>query len=224
MNAPDAPLVFRDVGHVAGGRRVLDRVTLVVSAGDRTAVVGANGSGKSIIARLAIGLAAPVSGRVSLFGADLAVASARAARRLRGRVGLVLQGGSLLSELTVEENLRLGVGATTRRGLARLRPRIDRILLAFSLEGVSLRLVEALSTGERRRLELARAFLRDPDLLILDDPFEGLDAAAAAELERRVLALLGRHSCACLILTGDGALARRMAARVLTLAGGVLTD
>ncbi len=208
MSEPDVVLNLHNVAYVAGGARPLDRIGLTLRAGERLAVTGANGAGKSTIARLAVGLAQPAEGHVALFGEDLASAGADAVRRLRGRVGLVLQGGSLLSDLSVEDNLRLGLGVGGRRADSqRLGQRIDRILLDFNLEHLDGHPIDALSAGEKRRVELARAVLRDPDLLILDDPFEGASSDAARDLEARTVKLLTRRPRALLLLTHDEALA-----------------
>lgn len=218
-----APLLeLNEVGQVTGGARTLDRVSLSLQPGDRLAVVGANGSGKSTLARIAAGLKAPSSGRVSLFGQDLAKASADDVRRLRSRMGVVLQGGSLIGDLPVEDNLRLALGAVREASLARLRGRFDRIIINFGLEHAGDRPASDLSAGEQRRLELARAFIREPGLLILDDPFEGADAAAAADMETRLVKALRRRPVALLLLTYDEALAKRLEATIGRLDRGRL--
>jgi ABC-type multidrug transport system ATPase subunit len=223
VSEPAAPLVeLTEVGHVAGGARTLDRISLTLSAGDRLAIVGDNGSGKSTLARIAAGLIQPASGRVRLFGVDLASATQDEIRRLRSRIGVVLQGGSLIGDLPVEDNLRLGLGAVREGSLTRLRGRLDRITINFGLEHAYGRLASELSAGERRRLELARAFLREPDLLILDDPFEGADATAAADLETRLVKALRRRPIALLLLTHHQGLAERLGATIGRLHQGRL--
>lgn len=218
-----APLLeLSEVGQVVGGARTLDRISLSLRPGARLAVVGANGSGKSTLARIAAGLKPPSSGRVSLFGQDLAKTSADEVRRLRSRMGVVLQGGSLIGDLPVEDNLRLGLGAVREASFARLRGRFDRIIINFGLEHAGDRLASELSAGEQRRLELARAFVREPDLLILDDPFEGADAAAAADMETRLVKALRRRPVALLLLTYDEALAQRLEATIGRLDRGRL--
>jgi ABC-type multidrug transport system ATPase subunit len=207
---------------VVGGARTLDRISLSLRPGERLAVVGPNGSGKSTLARIAAGLKPPSSGQVSLFGQDLAKASADAVRRLRSRMGVVLQGGSLIGDLPVEDNLRLGLGAVREASFARLRGRFDRIIINFGLEHAGDRLASELSAGEQRRLELARAFVREPDLLILDDPFEGADAAAAADMETRLVKALRRRPVALLLLTYDERLAQRLEATIGRLDRGRL--
>ena len=218
----DAVLAMDDVAWLAGNARVIDRVSLALSAGERVAIVGGNGSGKSSLARLAIGLTLPTTGSVRLFGADTAKLEPDALRRLRGRIGVVLQGGSLLGELSVEDNLQLGLGLERAASVERQRTRIDRMLFEFQLETSGSRTVGELSRGEQCRVELARALLRDPDLLVLDDPLDGVDEASAAELVAHTLRLIARRPRAVLLLTRNRALAVRMGSRLLKLERGRL--
>lgn len=214
-------LRFEGVGLVAGGARLLDRIDLALAPGERVAVLGAGGAGKSLLARLAVGLQQPGSGLVRLFGEDLNSQSPETVRQLRARVGVVLQGGSLLGALSVEDNLRLGLGPQRAAYASRFARRIDQLLLQFGIEQLGSRPVSRLSTGERRQVELARAALRDPDLLILDEPFEGA-AGIAPRLEREIARRTAGRGCALLLLTQDMELAARLASRVLVLEAGRL--
>jgi ABC-type multidrug transport system ATPase subunit len=210
------------VACLVGESRVIDRINLSLYAGERVAVLGRNGSGKSTLARLATGLAPPATGEVRLFGADTRTLEPDGLRRLRGRIGVVLQGGSLLGELSVEDNLLLGLGLRAAASIRRQRARIDRALFDFRLETMAARIVAGLSRGEQRRVELARALLRDPDLLVLDDPFDGVDEASVAEMMEHAVRLIARRPRAVLLLTREKALAERLADRMLTLERGRL--
>jgi ABC-type multidrug transport system ATPase subunit len=219
----DLVLVLDEVALVLGGARVLDRISYAIGSGERLAVVGANGSGKSVLARIAMGLSRPTAGAVSLFGQDLARTDADTLRRLRSRTGVVLQGGGLIGDLSADDNLKLAVGAIRPGVQARLGARIDRAIINFGLEQATGRRASELSAGERRRLELARAFLREPDLLILDDPFEGADGPTAVDLEARLLKALRRRTPALLLLTHQQGLAERLDAKVVRLSSGRVT-
>ncbi|WP_261370828.1 ATP-binding cassette domain-containing protein [Sphingobium sp. B2] len=150
-------LAFEGVSLVLGGARVLDRIDLHIGAGERVAIVGESGAGKGWLLRLAVGLAEPGSGMVRLMGVALDEADTDQRRLLRARCGLAMQGGSLLGDLTVEENMRLALGRMGGRD-ARARRRIDRLLLEYGLEQAADIRADMLSIGERRRAELARAF------------------------------------------------------------------
>jgi ABC-type multidrug transport system ATPase subunit len=213
-------LAFEGVSLVLGGVRLLDRIDLTIAPGERVAIVGESGSGKGWLLRLAVGLVEPGSGTVRLMGVALDEADTDVRRLLRARCGLAMQGGSLLGDLTVEENMRLALGRVGGRD-ARAARRIDRLLLEYGLEQAATIRADMLSIGERRRAELARAFMRDPDLLILDEPFEGAYARGAA-LEEQVRRRIVPHGRALLLLTQDAALAARLCERVYRLEAGRL--
>lgn len=215
--AVTALLAFEAVGLVLGGTRLLDRVDLIIGPGERVAILADSGSGKSWLLKLAIGLTPPGSGTVRLMGVALDATGPDARRLLRARCGVAMQGGSLLGDLSIEENMRLAMDS----GSGRTARRIDRLLLEFGLEQVAAARADTLSAGERRRAELARAFVRDPELLILDEPFEGAFARGdmlEAQVRRRIVPQ-GR---AMLLLTQDMALAGRLCERVYRLERGRL--
>lgn len=219
--AVSALLAFEGVSLVLGGTRLLDQVDLAIEAGDRVAILADSGAGKSWLLRLAIGLVTPGSGTVRLMGVALADAPPDVRRLLRARCGVAMQGGSLLGDLSVEENMRLAIGTGDWSKGRRGRRRIDRLLLEYGLEQAATTRADALSIGERRRAELARAFVRDPELLVLDEPFEGAFARGdmlEAQVRRRIVPQ-GR---ALLLLTQDRALAGRLCERVYRLERGRL--
>lgn len=215
-----ALLSFDAVSLVMGGARLLDSVAFTIAPAERVAIIGDSGSGKSWIQRLAIGLTDATSGTVRLMDLMLDALDKEERRLPRARCGLVMQGGSLLAELSVEDNLRLAMGALSARDTRAAR-RIDRLLLEFGLEHVATATVGSLAVGERRRAELARAFSRDPDLLILDEPFEGAFARSAA-LEEQVRRRIVPHGRALLLLTQDADLAGRLCERIYRLERGRL--
>lgn len=210
-------LAFEGVSLVLGSTRLLDRIDLSIEPGKRVAILADSGAGKSWLLRLAIGLVSPGSGTVRLMGAALDEAGPDVRRLLRARCGVAMQGGSLLGDLSVEENMQLAIGTGDRRA----GRRIDRLLLEFGLEQAAATRADALSIGERRRAELARAFVRDPELLVLDEPFEGAFARSdmlEAQVQRRIMP----HGRALLLLTQDRALAGRLCERVYRLERGRL--
>ena len=221
MMAPPV-LELAGVSLVLGGVRLMDGVDLVIRNGERVAVVGESGVGKSMLLRLACGMADPLAGRIALFGEDLALANAARRRILRSRCGLALQGGSLLAGLSVENNMWLALG-TVASARARMRRRLDRVMYDFGIEYAANARAGDLSTGERHRVGLAQTFLRNPELVILDEPLNGLRAsgdAIEAQLARQIIPR-GRS---LLLVTQDAGLAARLCDRVLRLSRGRLVQ
>ena len=166
--------------HVAG-RCALEGVTLRLDRGDWLLLVGPNGAGKTLLTRLILGLDGPSAGTGAGPGAGPRHPRAQGpCDRLRGQVGAVLQGGSLLEGLTVLDNLLLPLRQTgaTRAEMARAA---RLAITQLQLDGLEGELPRGLSLGLRRRVELARALIHRPSLLVWDGLTEGLDPAGVRE-------------------------------------------
>lgn len=174
-------IVLQQVFQHVNGRCALNDLSLSLQKGDALLMIGPNGAGKSLSLRLMLGLDQPSSGSVRLFGQDLATLSDARMNRLRGRLGVVLQGGSLLDELTLLENLLLPMRAQprTRSSLARAA---RLVITQLQLDGMAHHYPRALSLGQRRRAELARALINQPELLICDGLSDGLDRPALRDI------------------------------------------
>lgn len=215
-----AVLDLQSVSLVASGQRMLDDVSLRIGKSERVAIVGASGTGKSLLMRLALGLCEPLSGSVTLFGKGLDRCDHEMRRRLRRQCGVSFQGGSLIKGLTVDENLWLAL-ASPAAAMTRLRRKIDRIGFDFGIDHLLSQPVDRLSQGQARMVELARAFVHDPEFVLLDGPLDEVGAHSEA-LER----LLRRHAVtrprAMLLVTQNGDLAASVCERVYRLEEGTL--
>ena len=180
MNALDATGVVKQYGPV----RALDGIDLSLAPGTIALLRGPNGAGKSTLLRVLGALTRPTRGSVRVLGRD-PFRSADAA--VRARVGFLGQSAALYGELTVEENLRFAAGLRGADGA-----QVARALDAFSLGDLRDRRARTLSQGFRRRVGLARALLGEPALLLLDEPWNGLDADSAATLSRLLESLRAR--------------------------------
>ena len=169
--------VFQHVGiHCA-----LQGISLRLAAGEALLLIGPNGAGKTLLTRLIVGLDPPSAGRVRVLGRDLAGLGDRGMAVLRRRVGVVLQRGSLLDGLTVLENLLLPLRAS-RLGRAEMARAARLVMTQLQLDGMENHLPRSLSLGQRRRVELGRALIHQPDLLIWDGLSDGLDPPAVREV------------------------------------------
>jgi ABC-2 type transport system ATP-binding protein len=168
-----------------GRLRAVDGIDLGVQAGDVYGFLGANGSGKTTTVRMLLGLVLPTSGEIELLGERMP----RAGRRVLPRVGALIEGPAHYGHLSGRENLSL-LDAAGRGGSWRTRrQRVDDVLEQVGLAGVGRRPVKAYSLGMRQRLGLAGALLRRPELLVLDEPTNGLDPQGITEVRELLLAL-----------------------------------
>jgi ABC-type multidrug transport system ATPase subunit len=168
-----------------GRLRAVDGIDLDVQAGDVYGFLGANGSGKTTTVRMLLGLVLPTSGEIELLGERMP----RAGRRVLPRVGALIEGPAHYGHLSGRENLSL-LDAAGRGGSWRTRRRrVDDVLEQVGLAGVGRRPVKAYSLGMRQRLGLAGALLRRPELLVLDEPTNGLDPQGITEVRELLLEL-----------------------------------
>jgi heme exporter protein A len=204
-----AAIEARGLARRFGALVALHPLDLDVAPGRVLAVFGPNGAGKSTLIRLLAGLGRPSAGRVTIGdpGGDR--------RACRARVGLVAHDTLLYPTLSARENLRF---AGRLFGVADPAARAQSLVEQFELAPVAERRVGTFSRGTAQRVAIARALVHDPAVLLLDEPFSGLDARAAERLEALVRGLAGRRT---VVLTShDLPRAARLADQGLLLAGG----
>jgi len=180
-----AVLATRGLVKRFGRLRAVDGIDLDVREGDVYGFLGANGSGKTTTVRMLLGLVLPTSGEVELLGGRMP----RAGRRVLPRVGALIEGPAHYGHLSGRENLSLLDAAGPGGGRRTRRARIDEVLEQVGLAGVGRRPVKAYSLGMRQRLGLAGALLRRPELLVLDEPTNGLDPQGIHEIRTLLLDL-----------------------------------
>ena len=205
----------------AGPVEILRGVSLAVEPGERVAVVGPSGSGKSSLIAVAAGLEQPTSGTVRLFGQELGrLGEDGRARLRRGKVSLVFQSFHLLPNMTAEENVSAPLEIAGRSAAAKTaREWLARVGLSERLRHYP----HQLSGGEQQRVALARALAIQPELLFADEPTGNLDAANASGVAELMFELIAETGAALVLVTHDPALAAR-ADRQIVMAGGLVVD
>ncbi|MDZ4374582.1 MAG: ATP-binding cassette domain-containing protein [Phenylobacterium sp.] len=201
----------------AGPVEILRDLSLTLAHGERVALVGPSGSGKSSMIAVAAGLERPTTGTVRLFGQDLSRLDEDGRARLRrGRVSLVFQSFHLLPNMTAEENVAAPMEIARRPdAMAQARIWLDRVGLGARLRHYP----HQLSGGEQQRVALARALAPSPALIFADEPTGNLDSRNAHHVADLLFELVEHTGAALLLVTHDAALAGR-AQRVVTLRDG----
>lgn len=173
-------LVARGLVKRYGRRRVVDGVDLEVLPGETVGLLGPNGAGKTTTFYMMVGLVPATAGTVALAGRD--ITRMRMHQRAQRGIGYLAQENSAFRRLTVENNVAAVLEWMPLPRQAR-RARLEDLLAEFRLEAVRYAPAGVVSGGERRRTEIARALATEPDYLLLDEPFTGIDPIAVAELQ-----------------------------------------
>jgi ABC-2 type transport system ATP-binding protein len=186
----------RNLSHRYGDRTALADVSFDVRKGEVFGLLGPNGGGKSTLFRILTTMMAPSAGSASIAGKDVL----REGAGVRRSIGVVFQTQSLDKALTVEENLR-AQGHLHGLSGADLKSRIEWAMARLALADRRKELAGALSGGLRRRLEIAKALLHRPPVLLMDEASTGLDPAARRDLSRNIEELRGRDGVTVLLTT-----------------------
>lgn len=197
---------FDDVHKGFGGRQVLDGVSFSVSDGEILAIVGPSGTGKSVTLKHIVGLLSPDSGTVTV--------------KEGARIGYLFQSGALLAWLTVRENVSLPLRETTRLGSDEIDKLTDEALNAVGLEDSADKYPAEISGGMVKRAGLARAMVRNSDVILYDEPTSGLDPVTARTIYRLIKRLNVERKLTSLVVTHDLAGACAFADRILMLLNG----
>ena len=184
--AGDVVVAVRDVHYAAGGRPIFAGLDLEVRRGRITAIMGPSGTGKTTLLRLITAQIAPERGRVEVFGRDLSRLRSREIYAVRRRMGMLFQNGALLSDMDVFENVAFPVREHTDLPEVLIRLLVLTKLQAVGLRGAAHLMPGELSGGMARRVALARAIVMDPEVLIYDEPFVGLDPISLGVILRLI--------------------------------------
>ena len=190
-------LEVRGLVKTYGARRVVDGVDFEVYAGEIVGLLGPNGAGKTTCFRMTCGMIAPNAGTDKLGGID--VTGWPMYRRARdGGMGYLAQESSVFRKLSVQDNL-LGVMELLGMGRKARRKRCDELLQQFDIAHLRKSLAMSLSGGERRRLEIARSLVSNPKIILLDEPFTGIDPVTIASIQEIVRRL--RYNGIAILIT-----------------------
>lgn len=179
-----------------GGRTVVDRVSYTVDAREIVGLLGPNGAGKTTSFRMTVGMITPERGTVRFDGED--VTHLPMYQRARRGIGYLSQEPSVFQRLTVEQNL-MAICETMHLTRAERRRTVESLLDQFGLQRIRQNPAKKVSGGERRKLEIARALITNPKLILLDEPFSGVDPIAVEGLRHEIQRL--REAGIAILLT-----------------------
>jgi phospholipid/cholesterol/gamma-HCH transport system ATP-binding protein len=221
LNTPDALI---EIDHVTFGydatRTILDDISLRFARGKITAILGGSGCGKTTLLRLIGGMATVNSGRVTFDGAAVNPRDRKQMQRMRRRMGMLFQFGALFTDLSVFDNVAFPLREHTKLSESMIRDIVLMKLHAVGLRGAAGLRISEVSGGMSRRIALARAIALDPELIMYDEPFAGLDLISmgvAADLIRKLNDATGATS---LVVSHDVPECMAISDHVILLANG----
>ena len=170
-------------------RNVVEGVSIQVNRGEVVGLLGPNGAGKTTSFYMITGMVQPNSGRIFLD--DIEITHEPMYKRARNGVGYLAQEASVFTKLSVEDNLRLVLQMTELNPADQIK-KLESLLTEFSIQHIRKSIAMTLSGGERRRTEIARSLVMDPDFILLDEPFAGIDPIAVEEIQKIIQGLKER--------------------------------
>jgi phospholipid/cholesterol/gamma-HCH transport system ATP-binding protein len=190
-----------DVGLRFGDKQVLKHVSLSVASQERLVIIGQSGAGKTTILRLILGILKPNEGSIFFKRHEISRMNDRELEQVRARIGMVYQDAALLSSLTVRENLALPLQELTNKTSAGIDKIVDETLAMVELAGEDRLLPFELSGGMRKRVGIARALVMQPELILFDEPTQGLDPVIGALIDELIIDLTKRTKTTSIIVT-----------------------
>ena len=176
-----------DLKKVYGSREVVKGISINIKRGEVVGLLGPNGAGKTTTFYMITGMVRPNEGRVELNGSDITTLPMY--KRARKGVGYLSQEPSVFTKLSVEDNLRLVLEMTSMNA-SEQSDRLEKLLEDFSINHIRKSKAYTLSGGERRRTEIARSLVMDPEFILLDEPFSGIDPIAVEDIQKIIFKLI----------------------------------
>jgi len=203
-----------DVNKSFGSHHVLRDLCMEVFHGETFVILGASGSGKSVLLKHLAGLLSPDSGRIEILGKDINSLAGEELLALRRRIGMVFQSGALFNSLTVAENVALALEEHRLHSPQRIKEIVSEKLSLVRMEHARDLLPEQISGGMKKRVAVARTLALEPEIILFDEPTLGLDPLMARNVDDLILDLKERVRLTSVVVTHDLASAFLVADRI----------
>src|SRR5438105_3757236 len=214
----------RDLWKSFGGNQVLKGVNLQMMPGTTTVVLGGSGSGKTVLMKHIMGLFKPDHGEVYVDGENVSAMDRQQLAKFRTRMGMVFQSSALFDSLTVGENVAFPLREHTKLSDDEIRERVKEKLSVVDLHDVEEKFPAELSGGMRKRVGLARAIVRDPKIVLYDEPTTGLDPITTESVDEMIIHARERLSVTSVVISHDIGSAFHIGDRIAVINEGRIVE
>lgn len=194
---------IKEIHKSFGPKKVIDNVSAIMETGKVNLIIGASGSGKTVLMKCMVGLMQPDHGQVLFDGTDVLRIDKKGLKEIRTQIGMLFQGSALFDSMNVENNIRFPLDMFTKSTRKQKLNRVNAVLERVNLEGVNKKFPSEISGGMKKRVALARALVLNPRYLFCDEPNSGLDPQTSLVIDRLIKELTLEYKMTTIINTHD---------------------
>ena len=194
---------LRNIKKSFGSRTVIEELSTRMDSGKVNLIIGASGSGKTVLMKCIVGLVRPDSGELLYEGRDFLNMDDKSRKELRTQIGMLFQGSALFDSLTVENNVMFPLDMFTQQSVAEKKKRVNEVLERVSLTEANKKFPAELSGGMKKRVALARAIVLNPKYLFCDEPNSGLDPQTSLVIDKLIMEITAEYKMTTVINTHD---------------------
>jgi phospholipid/cholesterol/gamma-HCH transport system ATP-binding protein len=185
------------------GRTVIDDVSATLETGKCNLIIGASGSGKTVLMKCLVGLFEPDSGEVLYDGESITSMNEESRKLLRQQIGMLFQGSALFDSMTVEQNVRFPLDMFTKLNLKQKHDKVNEVLARVNLTGANNKFPAEISGGMKKRVGIARAIVLNPKFLFCDEPNSGLDPKTSLVIDKLIKEITIEYGMTTVVNTHD---------------------
>ena len=213
-------ICIQNISKSFSDRLILDNISFTINKGEKIAIIGESGIGKSVLLKCIIGLLAPDDGNILIDNQDINLITFKKLQKVRSKFRMVFQFGALFDSMTVSENIGLALQKLTNCDTLEINDRISRSLREVNMEGTEEKIPSELSGGMKKRVGIARAIALNPEYMLYDEPTTGLDPIMTDSINRLINNFHGKGTVTSVVVTHEMRTVRDVSDRVIMLYNG----
>jgi len=186
-----------------GDKTILNNINAVMEAGKCNLIIGASGSGKTVLTKCMVDLFQPDKGEIIYDGKNITTMERDERKMLRQQIGMLFQGSALFDSMTVEQNVMFPLDMFSKMTLAQKRKRVDEVLDKVNLVGAHKKFPSEISGGMKKRVGIARAIVLNPKYLFCDEPNSGLDPQTSLLIDKLIQEITHEYNITTIVVTHD---------------------